>query len=100
MFLISLTLLSKINVSNKLRDIFRVHPDTPSNTHDLLECICEGDEEIDGSVEQVDPNDDQDDDPQGFMLASQVKPQRGLNKTDKEVKLPRLHAFNLVNELA
>lgn len=27
----------------QLRDIFRVHPDTPCNTHDLLECNCDKD---------------------------------------------------------
>ncbi|KAE9401638.1 hypothetical protein BT96DRAFT_964962 [Gymnopus androsaceus JB14] len=69
-----------------LRDIFRVHPHTSSNTHDLLECICENDEGLDLSVEQVDhdTHDDELESPKGFIAASQVKPQRELNKTDKE----------------
>ncbi|KAJ7039247.1 SNF2 family N-terminal domain-containing protein [Mycena alexandri] len=69
-----------------LRDIFRIHPDTVCNTHDLLECQCDGtfiapeeiadDASMDSDVEDGDP------DKKGFVNASQVQPEE-INKMDK-----------------
>ncbi|KAJ7782862.1 P-loop containing nucleoside triphosphate hydrolase protein [Mycena metata] len=69
-----------------LRDIFRIHPDTVCNTHDLLECECDGsivapeqvtdDASMDSDVEDGDP------DKKGFVNASQVQPEE-INKMDK-----------------
>ncbi|KZO94503.1 hypothetical protein CALVIDRAFT_556302 [Calocera viscosa TUFC12733] len=73
----------------ELRDLFRIHPHTPSHTHDLLFCDCAGshlkneDDEDEGSGGQDDDDNDDgevlndSDDgaeppPRGFMLASQV----------------------------
>ncbi|OAX36093.1 hypothetical protein K503DRAFT_721959 [Rhizopogon vinicolor AM-OR11-026] len=66
-----------------LRDIFRVHPDTGCNTHDLLDCDCGGGskhilEDNDKMAEngREDGDDDNDDDASsgiGFINASQVK---------------------------
>ncbi|KAJ3805914.1 SNF2 family N-terminal domain-containing protein [Lentinula lateritia] len=53
-----------------LRDIFRVHPETSSNTHDLLECICENGLEDDTLDDGT--NDIRSECPKGFMAASQV----------------------------
>ncbi|KAF7315296.1 hypothetical protein MIND_00044100 [Mycena indigotica] len=68
-----------------LRDIFRIHPDTVCNTHDLLSCRCDGREDSDvdevtlDTIEASESDSDQDSDvekptTQGFMSASQVRP--------------------------
>ncbi|KAJ3760057.1 P-loop containing nucleoside triphosphate hydrolase protein [Lentinula raphanica] len=64
-----------------LRDIFRVHPDTSSNTHDLLECICEHEYE-DAPDDGVDNSNS--DSPRGFITASQVNPQKDVYKLDAD----------------
>ncbi|KAJ3826895.1 SNF2 family N-terminal domain-containing protein [Lentinula raphanica] len=64
-----------------LRDIFRVHPDTSSNTHDLLECICEHEYE-DSPDDGVDNSNS--DSPRGFITASQVNPQKDVYKVDAD----------------
>ncbi|KAH7920920.1 hypothetical protein BV22DRAFT_1020349 [Leucogyrophana mollusca] len=73
-----------------LRDIFRIHPDTVCNTHDLLECPCDTHgqsvlHEIKNLVDSrsTDEQDDDDSDSEfGFVNASQVKPQKA-DKVDK-----------------
>ncbi|KAJ3574655.1 hypothetical protein NP233_g1623 [Leucocoprinus birnbaumii] len=77
-----------------LRDIFRVHTDTPSNTHDLLECSCDEGytpqaledptfSDIGGSHGNEDASDEHDDTFQrGFINATQVT-SGYLGKLDK-----------------
>ncbi|KXN90194.1 DNA repair and recombination protein RAD54B [Leucoagaricus sp. SymC.cos] len=79
-----------------LRDIFRVHTDTPSNTHDLLDCPCDegrsssvtddGDllnsEERTTMIESSDGSDDDDAVERGFVNATQVTSSY-LGKLDK-----------------
>ncbi|KAF8348116.1 P-loop containing nucleoside triphosphate hydrolase protein [Amanita rubescens] len=61
---------------NDLRDIFRVHPDTNCNTHDLLQCACDGL----GSEAVVNERDSSEEKVQhpvmSFIAASQVKPEQ------------------------
>lgn len=61
----------------ELRDIFRIHPDTICNTHDLLECQCEesGGRPSDTceEVQPVDPNTEDNVLERGFIAASNVK---------------------------
>ncbi|KAJ3749171.1 SNF2 family N-terminal domain-containing protein [Lentinula detonsa] len=80
-----------------LRDIFRVHPDTSSNTHDLLECRCEKEKEAEEDI-SVSPyqsallaeisdnniNYNKSENPKGFIAASQVNPQQEISKIDTE----------------
>ncbi|KIM45152.1 hypothetical protein M413DRAFT_441835 [Hebeloma cylindrosporum] len=66
-----------------LRDIFRIHTDTACNTHDLLECPCDGSTAAMNS--QPDPVGTVDDDPEmksGFINASNVRP-NDLDAQDK-----------------
>ncbi|KAF9071019.1 SNF2 family N-terminal domain-containing protein [Rhodocollybia butyracea] len=70
-----------------LRDIFRVDPYTSSNTHDLLECFCDNDGEVENdSLEQEhrESRDNEPDIPKGFIAASQVKPSQEMSKIDQE----------------
>jgi len=71
----------------ELRDIFRINLDTACNTHDLLECICDNPSagQMEDSARMASDEDDEDEDPKGFIAASQVKP-GVLTKTDREVK--------------
>jgi DNA repair and recombination protein RAD54B len=78
-----------------LRDIFRVDPDTGCNTHDLLECPCNGMgksnplEPIDTNRAQLDDDAEDSDDSEpvkGFMAATQVKSEN-INKMDKAVNI-------------
>lgn len=74
-----------------LRDIFRVHPETGCNTHDLLDCVCDAvpkhfdDNMTSASGNDIEVGEDHDDneDPAGtgFVDASQVKP-RHIEKMD------------------
>ncbi|KAK7472895.1 helicase [Stygiomarasmius scandens] len=68
-----------------LRDIFRINLDTACNTHDLLECICDNPSagQMEDSARMASDEDDEDEDPKGFIAASQVKP-GVLTKTDRE----------------
>ncbi|KAK7057394.1 SNF2 family N-terminal domain-containing protein [Favolaschia claudopus] len=74
-----------------LRDIFRIHPDTACNTHDLLECPCDGgdameteEEHIDIASVESDPDlSDCGPKAKGFVNASQVRPEE-INPMDKE----------------
>ncbi|KAH7915224.1 P-loop containing nucleoside triphosphate hydrolase protein [Hygrophoropsis aurantiaca] len=71
-----------------LRDIFRIHPDTACNTHDLLECSCDTNgpqilHDIKNVPDSLDELDDSDSDSElGFVVASQVKP-KTIEKADK-----------------
>lgn len=79
----------------QLRDIFRVDPDTACNTHDLLECPCNGmgksnplepiDTNRPEAEEEVDDSDESETE-KGFVAASQVKSEN-INKMDKAVSL-------------
>ncbi|KAK0495192.1 P-loop containing nucleoside triphosphate hydrolase protein [Armillaria luteobubalina] len=71
-----------------LRDIFRIHPDTLCNTHDLLECPCDV-QSITSSSQpestlELDDNGatSESDSHQGFVVASQVSVSK-LNKMDR-----------------
>ncbi|KAK2467800.1 hypothetical protein APHAL10511_000095 [Amanita phalloides] len=74
---------------NDLRDIFRVHCDTNCNTHDLLQCTCDGsgimdpdaafNENISGEVQQPITS---------FVMASQVKPD-----VNQKLSLTTLHEW-------
>lgn len=69
----------------QLRDIFRIHPDTFCNTHDLLECPCDGKlvTDDDASAQSSVHSDDEDSDT-GFITASAIKPGQ-ISKIEKEV---------------
>ncbi|KAF5385986.1 hypothetical protein D9615_002412 [Tricholomella constricta] len=66
-----------------LRDIFRIDPNTPCNTHDLLECPCDG---LKYPVPDGPPEGGSDDDDfepeQGFVKACEVKPEH-IDKMDR-----------------
>ncbi|KAI0771634.1 SNF2 family N-terminal domain-containing protein [Trametes elegans] len=73
-----------------LLDIFTINPHTACNTHDLLECPCEGTTSAPGSddakmlnLDDVETKSSSDDEDliKGFMAASQVKPE-DVNKVD------------------
>jgi DNA repair and recombination protein RAD54B len=77
----------------QLRDIFRIDSDTACNTHDLLECPCNGMsksnplEPIDSNRAQLDDDAEDSDysEPgKGFIGAAQVKAE-DINKMDKLV---------------
>ncbi|KAJ6607761.1 SNF2 family N-terminal domain-containing protein [Mycena sp. CBHHK59/15] len=63
-----------------LRDIFRIHPDTPCNTHDLLECPCDGLTTLSTKDTTADETplgcdlEDSDQEEKGFINASQMRP--------------------------
>ncbi|EIW82890.1 hypothetical protein CONPUDRAFT_101343 [Coniophora puteana RWD-64-598 SS2] len=95
-----------------LRDIFRVHPDTGCNTHDLLGCPCEESEpsilgDIQSTIntslkEDLDSSSDSDESLTGFISASQVKPHQAdkldqayLNK--KKAELAALGEWTHIN---
>ncbi|GLB37249.1 putative SNF2 family N-terminal domain containing protein [Lyophyllum shimeji] len=65
-----------------LRDIFRIDPDTPCNTHDLLECPCETASAVfpDDVPTAVDEDDSEPE--QGFVKACDVKAEV-IEKTDR-----------------
>ncbi|KAJ7188473.1 SNF2 family N-terminal domain-containing protein [Mycena filopes] len=73
-----------------LRDIFRVHTDTACNTHDLLDCPCDGTlttetpEEVPDDVSMESEPEDCGDNPEkkGFVNASHVRPEE-IQKMDK-----------------
>ncbi|KAJ7755699.1 SNF2 family N-terminal domain-containing protein [Mycena maculata] len=69
-----------------LRDIFRIHPDTGCNTHDLLECPCDGtvimDTAVDRSTIESDSEDNDSEEKKGFVNASQIGPKE-ITKMDE-----------------
>ncbi|KAJ7675096.1 SNF2 family N-terminal domain-containing protein [Mycena rosella] len=70
-----------------LRDIFRIHPDTACNTHDLLECPCDGtfteDTKEDITDEDsIDIDSDSEAETKGFVNASQIRPEE-ISKIEK-----------------
>ncbi|KAF5370698.1 hypothetical protein D9758_002095 [Tetrapyrgos nigripes] len=72
-----------------LRDIFRIHPDTACNTHDLLQCVCDNDsandpETINEELQRGTFSDDEEkENLKGFVAASQVKTENVI-KADRE----------------
>ncbi|KII92162.1 hypothetical protein PLICRDRAFT_50591 [Plicaturopsis crispa FD-325 SS-3] len=90
-----------------LRDIFRVHPDTACNTHDLLECSCGGAQNLaaDGTTADAhlpdsssdDPMDEDDSSEKGFVNASQVKPEM-IDKMDKAYLKKKKEALAALGE--
>jgi DNA repair and recombination protein RAD54B len=77
---------------NQLQDIFRIHPNTPCHTHDLLECPCDGTitdrRKIDNTQGDEASNVENDSEPEnsGFINASQIKPEQ-ITKMDKAVTI-------------
>lgn len=73
----------------QLRDIFRIHPNTPCHTHDLLECPCKQPNFVENVVSRASsPNSGSDSDSDmdsGFVAASQVKPEQ-WDRMDKAVR--------------
>lgn len=67
---------------NDLRDIFRVDATTSCNTHDLLQCACNGFDI--SNTESLEPE------PTGFVAASQVKADRPLKRS---LPLSALHEW-------
>lgn len=55
-----------------LRDIFRIHPNTPCHTHDLLDCPCDKPAPP-VLAESCSSNEDDGDPPQGFLKACDLK---------------------------
>ncbi|KAG0704667.1 P-loop containing nucleoside triphosphate hydrolase protein [Suillus ampliporus] len=97
-----------------LRDIFRVHPDTGCNTHDLLDCGCGADSKnilkdtdnmanVAGNNMENDGDDDEEDFADtGFINASQVKPRRiekmdGAYMKKKQAELASLGEWTHIN---
>lgn len=90
---------------NQLRDIFRIHPDTACNTHELLQCPCgridapndEDEDDTRGSDSSgVLTEDDESEGGRGFVHASSVRVDQ-LNRWDKEVGIPCLESLgNLI----
>ncbi|KAE8229253.1 hypothetical protein CF326_g5781 [Tilletia indica] len=77
-----------------LRDIFRLHTDTPCLSHDLLECGCTGTGELPKSGRVGGGAEDQEEDEdesQGFMPATQ----HVLNEASKMDKTHRQHLASL-----
>uniref|UniRef100_A0A0W0FFX5 Uncharacterized protein n=1 Tax=Moniliophthora roreri TaxID=221103 RepID=A0A0W0FFX5_MONRR len=68
-----------------LRDIFRVDPNTCCNTHDLIDCPCQGDRSDDQGSWTISTSNDKDE-MKGFVCASQVRPSdmTKLSKVDME----------------
>ncbi|KAG2131398.1 P-loop containing nucleoside triphosphate hydrolase protein, partial [Suillus bovinus] len=94
-----------------LRDIFRVHPETGCNTHDLLDCGCDaGSKQFSDNttstsrsdIEVGEDDDDEDSAGTGFVNASQVKP-RHIEKMDgaymkkKQAELASLGEWTHIN---
>ncbi|KAG6891751.1 hypothetical protein C0992_006172 [Termitomyces sp. T32_za158] len=65
-----------------LRDIFRIDPSTPCNTHDLLECPCEGRDVSEDTSPQEEDVDDDTETEQGFVKACDIKP-GSIDKVDR-----------------
>ncbi|KAJ7502774.1 SNF2 family N-terminal domain-containing protein [Mycena galericulata] len=71
-----------------LRDIFRIDPNTACNTHDLLECPCDGTVVADTKKDAADKScaesdsEDSDSEKKGFVNASQIRPEE-IHKMDK-----------------
>ncbi|KAG6862306.1 hypothetical protein C0995_016004 [Termitomyces sp. Mi166 len=61
--------------------IFRIDPNTPCNTHDLLECPCEGPSISDDTLSREDGDDGMETE-QGFVKACNIKPEF-LDKMDR-----------------
>lgn len=82
----------------QLRDIFRVHPDTSCNTHDLIECPCINASGSDLSIAEKATSDSDTDSigessdeeeegtVKGFVAASQVKTE-DIMRMDKAVSV-------------
>ncbi|KZT19708.1 hypothetical protein NEOLEDRAFT_936097 [Neolentinus lepideus HHB14362 ss-1] len=71
----------------ELRDIFRIHPNTGCQTHDLLECPCDPSTgakpaEEGAATESSDEADEATERSSGFVVASQVNAE-DINKADK-----------------
>jgi hypothetical protein len=83
---------------SKLRDIFRVHPNTACHTHELLECPCDAtgikararsagaddDKDADGADSEDDFDDEERKLVRTFQAASQLRPE-DLYRVDKAV---------------
>ncbi|KIY48038.1 hypothetical protein FISHEDRAFT_44019 [Fistulina hepatica ATCC 64428] len=70
---------------NDLRDIFRIHPDTSCNTHELLGCPCEAFEPSQEGIGHSSADQDSDisdEEQRGFVNAAQVKMSR-IQKMDR-----------------
>ncbi|KAJ7209558.1 P-loop containing nucleoside triphosphate hydrolase protein [Mycena pura] len=83
-----------------LRDIFRIHPDTLCNTHDLLGCACDGsmsamntEEDMSDSA-SIESDLESDSAKKGFVNASQIRPE------DITKKVVRSHLRQKRAELA
>ncbi|KAE8190615.1 hypothetical protein A4X06_0g5040 [Tilletia controversa] len=77
-----------------LRDIFRLHTDTPCLSHDLLECGCSGNGELPKSGRAGRGSDGQDEDENespGFVIATQ----HVMNEASKMDKAQRQHLASL-----
>ncbi|EPQ57554.1 hypothetical protein GLOTRDRAFT_127906 [Gloeophyllum trabeum ATCC 11539] len=72
----------------ELRDIFRIHPNTGCQTHDILECPCDptnGRKPVEHSSPSIcldEDDEDMGDVTSGFVVASQLKSE-DINKMDK-----------------
>jgi len=85
----------------QLRDIFRVDPNTPCNTHDLLGCPCEGTAmAVPSDSALAEDSDVHDIVQQGFMKACELKPETA-EKMDRAVKCPftRLKLISLADHV-
>jgi DNA repair and recombination protein RAD54B len=85
----------------KLRDIFRIHPDTGCHTHDLLECPCEhstfaeSNSDLDSRElsEEREEEEEEEEIQTGFKAASQFKPEF-FDKMDKAVRTQKLNCHH------
>ncbi|KAF7428413.1 helicase [Pleurotus ostreatus] len=74
-----------------LRDIFKIHFNTPCNTHDLLQCYCAGSgrrlSEQDVSLSDELMSDDEEPSPhEGFVQASEIRMQPVADYDKKQLK--------------
>ncbi|KDN40884.1 hypothetical protein K437DRAFT_275613 [Tilletiaria anomala UBC 951] len=81
----------------ELRDIFTLHKDTPSLTHDLLQCECSGNGVInvpDVVDEDMDGEDEEENAQQGFVMVSQYETNELIKASkDKRARLSALFSW-------
>ncbi|KAF4567723.1 helicase [Pleurotus pulmonarius] len=74
-----------------LRDIFKIHFNTPCNTHDLLQCYCAGSgrrllEQDVSSTDEIMSDDEEPSAQEGFVQASEIRMQPVADYDRKQLK--------------
>ncbi|TIB04151.1 hypothetical protein E3P94_00642 [Wallemia ichthyophaga] len=83
----------------ELRALFRIDDDTACGTHDLLDCTCNhGRVLTEAEKGAEDAQQDDEEEPQGFISASQHQPGTSLkSKRDKQAKIAALDGWDHVD---